>query len=118
MAAPRLLEVASRLRMARHHAAFEDLLDDPTPRLVLQLTPWAAPFSAASERFGAGVFELALERRDTERRTEEQVVVRTRVDCVDRTEILGERQIAVARLTAPWLEAVVLDFVREVLARA
>jgi hypothetical protein len=111
MAMPRLHDLAQRLQLARHEAVAEDLLDLESPSIRLAFRPWRGPWTEelAPPR---SILELAVDSLP-----EDQIVVRIWLDG-EATEPTEERNVPPAKLGAAWLEAVVLEFVERVLARA
>jgi hypothetical protein len=108
MAAPRIQDVATSLRLARHEAVAEDELESSPPLLRLRLRPWRG---AMAEKRSGPWARLEIELQED---TEERVVVRAWLD--DGTgDPSDEVAVAPGRLRAGWLEALVLEFVRDVL---
>lgn len=110
MAASRLTDMAHRLTMAGHDALLEDRLDGTPPVLELTLRPWRGPLAPQDAIEGTLQIRPGGVDQDT---------VRVRAAC-DSPELpwVEEDQIPAPKLTAAWLEARVLSFVGQVLARA
>jgi hypothetical protein len=111
MAVPRLEAMVVRLRMARHDAALEDRLDASPPTLLLSVRPWRGPWTQelAPPR---GTLAIVLHGGP-----EEHIVVRFSLDS-DAEEPAREMRVSPARISAVWLERVVVEFVERLLARA
>ncbi|MBM4183335.1 MAG: hypothetical protein FJ207_03815 [Gemmatimonadetes bacterium] len=111
MAMPRLHDLAQRLQLARHEAAAEDLLEDTPPSIRLIFKPWRGPWTEElSPPRSMLVLVLASEPED-------RIIVRTWLDG-EANEPADETSIPTTKVSAAWLESVVLEFVERVLARA
>jgi hypothetical protein len=111
MAAPRIQDVATTLLAARHEAVAEDELESSPPLLRLRLRPRLG--AMAEERSGPWA-RLELELRED---TEDGVVVRAWLD--DHTaDPSDEVALPPGRLRAGWLEALLLEFVSDVLGHS
>ena len=110
LATPRFHAVSQRLRLARHETALEDRLDEPSRLLRFEVSPWGGPFRAARRRASA-MLEIGLAHGSDD--------VVTAWYWLDRTSEAPQRTTSVAgdRLSATWIEQVILDFVGKALAR-
>lgn len=111
VAVPYLEALCARLRLGRHHASLDDLLDEPERLLRFRLIPWLGPLSdpVAEE---TALLEIGLGGE----RDESAMVWHW----IDRSGQAPDRTVTVpsSKLTASWVERVVLDFVGEVLERS
>lgn len=108
---PCLAKIAQRLREARHEAWVEDRLAETPPVLRLSVRPWRGPWSEETSPQG-GVLVLALEDAP-----EERVLVRAWL-ATEAEEPTGGTSIAPIRVSAAWLERLVVGFVAQLLERA
>lgn len=109
MAVPRLEEIVRRLQMARHQAAVEDFLEAEPPTLRFTLRPWRGPWT---EELAPPSGRLVLSLED-----EDSVSVRAWLD-PESEEPEHEAKVPPMRVSAAWLERLVLDFVERLLSRA
>jgi len=110
LATARLDAIARRLRLARHRASLEDLLDEPTRLIRFELRPWRNPLLSVRSKRPA-VLELGL--------SAESVDVITAWYWLDD---VGEApykttSVPAGELTAAWIDRAVLDFVAKALER-
>lgn len=108
MVVPRIEEMATRLRAARHRTFLDDRLDRSEPVLRFRLIPWEGPFDDAPAVAGS-VFELALAEPDV-------VVARRWLDPVAETPEV-EVRIAAEKLDRAWIDGQLMAFVEESLRR-
>jgi len=104
---PRLRDVGQRLSIARHGVTLDDRLADDPPSVRLRIEPRRGPFEADRER-PAAVLELAPEGVDG-------IAARLWMDPRSRRPT-EERYTGAERLSAGWVDKVLLDFVGKALA--
>lgn len=103
--------ISRRLRIARHDTQLDDLLDEPPSLLRFHVRPWLGHFArSGSDR--SAMLEIGLSSN-----AEERVTAWYWLD------ELGEApdeslSLPVEKLTASWIERVILDFVAKVLERS
>jgi hypothetical protein len=110
VAVPYLTALCARLRLARHDASLEDLLDEAERLVRFALKPWVGPWSDAAAD-GAAILEIGISgERD------QSVTVWY---WLDRSGQAPDRLVTIqgSKLTASWVEHVILGFVGEVLER-
>ncbi|MDX1646994.1 MAG: hypothetical protein R3304_07605 [Longimicrobiales bacterium] len=106
---PRLDELATRLRAARHKTLVDDRLDDDEARIRFRLVPWKGPFEEAPT-VSDSVLEIAVDEGGG-------VVVRYWLDgTADEPSV--ESHFDDEKIGARWCERVLLDFVELTLAAA
>jgi len=106
----RIEAIRRRLEAGHHEARFQDLLDEPPRLLRFELKPWPGPFHSGGPRrhamleIGAGAGSDGL------------VTAWYWMDGLDEAPH-GTATVPSGELTAAWIEAVVLEFVRKALMR-
>lgn len=108
LAAPLLEVVSRRLRLARHDASVDDLLEAPERLIRFRLDPWPGPFQEPGSA-RAAMLEIAVGGEDVE--------VVTAWYWLDGLAEAPQTMpsVSTTRLTASWVERTILDFVGKVL---
>jgi hypothetical protein len=110
MVVPRLRTVITRLRIARHEAWLEDLLEVSPPLIRMTMRPWRAVLAPTPPP------PLATLEIELEEQTEASVVARMWIGPTVKPE--AELRAPLPRVNASWLEGVSVDFVERVLDQA
>lgn len=108
LAVPRIEEMATRLRAARHRTLLDDRLDRSEPVLRFRLIPWEGPFDETPAVVGS-VFELVLAEPDV-------VVARRWLDPVAEAPE-AEIRVAAEKLDRAWIDGQLMAFVEKALRR-
>jgi len=106
--APRLEVLVQRLETARHYTTIDDRLEQPTPSLRFRIRPWQGPFSGTHADKGAVLEVLVIETPVAE------IVARLWLDPLSTTPS-EQSCVDASKLTAGWVDRLLLDFVEKAL---
>jgi hypothetical protein len=110
MAVGRLEAIGARLRVGRHVTSLEDLLDGPARLLRFVLTPWPGPLPLSGPNPSA-MLEIGL-GGDSDDLVTAWYWLDPASEAPDRVA-----SVPSSKLTAGWLERIILDFVGRALER-
>jgi hypothetical protein len=105
---PRLEVLAQRLETARHRTTIDDRLDRSPPALRFRIRPWQGPFATTLGEEGA-VLEVLM--TDT---SAAEIVGRLWLDPLSTTPS-EQSCVDASRLTAEWIDRLLLEFVEKAL---